>query len=169
MTGFRLPRVEPLDTHHDRSSFCCGEEALDQYIRNHVGQDTRRNLTSAFVAIEDPSGTMVGYYTLSAASFSRDDLPDELARKLPRYPIPAALIGRLAVDHRFQGQQYGKFLLLNAFERIMRASDAIAIHAMVVEAKDDKAAAFYAKYGFVTFSGQPRRLFLPLARLKARC
>jgi GNAT superfamily N-acetyltransferase len=169
MTGFRLPRVESLDIHHDRSTFCCGEEALDQYLRNHAGQDIRRNLTSVFVAVDDPSGQVIGYYTLSAASFSRDDLPEELARKLPRYPIPAALIGRLAVDRGFHGQQYGKFLLLNAFERVMRASDAIAIHAMVVEAKDDKAAAFYAKYGFVTFSGQPRRLFLPLARLKVRC
>jgi GNAT superfamily N-acetyltransferase len=169
MTGFRLPRVESLDIHHDRSIFCCGEEALDQYIRSHAGQDIRRNLTSVFVAVDDPGGQIIGYYTLSAASFNRDDLPEELARKLPRYPIPAALIGRLAVDRRFHGQQYGKFLLLNAFERVMRASDAIAIHAMVVEAKDDKAAAFYAKYGFITFSGQPRRLFLPLARLKARC
>ena len=169
MTGFRLPRVESLDIHHDRSIFCCGEEALDQYIRSHAGQDIRRNLTSVFVAVDDPGGQIIGYYTLSAASFNRDDLPEELARKLPRYPIPAALIGRLAVDRRFHGQQYGKFLLLNAFERVMRASDAIAIHAMVVEAKDDKAAAFYAKYGFIMFSGQPRRLFLPLARLKARC
>lgn len=168
MTDFRVPQIEPLNDQHDRASFNCGEDALDAYIKTQASQDIRRNLTSVFVATDGPGKTIIGYYTLSAASFCRDDLPDEVARKLPRYPIPAALIGRLAIDKRFQGQNYGRFLLINAFERVMLTSDAIAIHAMIVEAKDDRATAFYRKYGFVPFSGQSRRLFLPLARLKTR-
>lgn len=111
---------------------------------------------------------MTGYYTLSAISFARNDMPTEAARRLPRYPIPAALIGRLAVDQRFQGRNYGKFLLINAFERVLRASESIAIHALVVEAKGEAAAAFYARYGFQQLSGSSRRLFLPLTRLKAQ-
>lgn len=166
MTEFRVPRVEPLAAHHDRKVFSCGEKALDDYLRTQAGQDARRNVTSAFVAIGDATEAIIGYYTLSAASFSRDDIPEELARKLPRYPIPAALIGRLAVDRRFQGRGYGRFLLINALDRIMRASEALAIHAVVVEAKNEQAASFYRSYGFQAFSRHTRRLFVPLARLK---
>ncbi len=165
MTDFFVPSVQPLDPQHDRDTFFCGETALDDYLKNHASQDTRRKVTSVFVAAGDPPTKIIGYYTLSAASFSRDELPAALARKLPHYPIPAALIGRLAVDQHFQGLNYGKFLLLNAFERVMRANEVLAIHAMVVEAKNEKAAAFYKRYGFESFSGHSRRLFLPLAKL----
>jgi len=168
MTDFLVPSVLPLGPHHDRGTFSCGETALDDYLKNHAGQDTRRNVTSVFVAAGDPSTTIIGYYTLSAASFSRDELPAALARKLPHYPIPAALIGRLAVDRRFQGRNYGKFLLINAFERVMRANEALEIHALVVEAKSDSAVAFYKRYGFELFAGHSRRLFLPLAKLTPR-
>lgn len=164
MTDFRVPSILPLNPHHDRTAFSCGEKALDDYLRNHAGQDTRRNVAGVFVAVGDPPATIIGYYTLSAASFSRDDLPKALARKLPHYPIPAALIGRLAVDRRFQGQNYGKFLLINAFERVMRANEDMAIHALVVEAKNEKVVAFYERYGFELFSGHSRRLFLPLTK-----
>ncbi|OHC73365.1 MAG: hypothetical protein A3G18_12505 [Rhodospirillales bacterium RIFCSPLOWO2_12_FULL_58_28] len=168
MTDFRVPSVLPLGPHHDRGTFSCGEKALDDYLQNHAGQDMRRNVSSVFVAVGEPSATIIGYYTLSATSFSRNDLPEALARKLPHYPIPAALIGRLAVDRRFQGRNYGKFLLINAFERVMRANESLAIHALVVEAKNEKAISFYERYGFELFSGHSQRLFLPLAKLMPR-
>jgi ribosomal protein S18 acetylase RimI-like enzyme len=168
MTAFQVPNILPLDPRHDRSAFFCGEKALDDYLRNHASQDARRNVASVFVAAGEPSETIIGYYTLSAASFNRDELPAALARKLPHYPIPAALIGRLAVDRRFQGRNFGKFLLINTFARIMRANEALAIHAVVVEAKNEKAAAFYQAYGFEPFSEHSRHLFLPLARIAPR-
>ena len=101
MTEFRAPRVELLSAQHDRSSFTCGISALDDYFQNQAGQDARRAVTRVYVAVDEMTGAIVGFYTLSATSIAWLDIPGHLARKLPRYPIPAALIGRLAVDRSF--------------------------------------------------------------------
>ena len=154
--------IEPLGPHHDRASFSCREPALDSYIRRQASQDARRRIAQVFVAAGEATGGIAGYYTLSAASFEKDDLPAELAKRLPHYPVPAAVIGRLAVDHRSQGRGLGETLLLDAIRRVVRASAAIAVYAIVVDAKDDRANAFYERYGFRSFPSTPRRLFLPL-------
>ena len=101
-------------------------------------------------------------YTLSAASFEKDDLPAVLARRLPHYPVPAAVIGRLAVDLRSQGWGLGEILLLDAIHRVVRAGDTIGVYAVVVDALHDRAGAFYERYGFTPFQSEPLRLFLPL-------
>lgn len=157
-----LLTVEPFTQHHDRTSFSCGEPSLDHYIRQQASQDARRRVTRVFVVTRDPSQRITGYYTLSAASFEKGDLPDELAKRLPHYPVPAAVIGRLAVDLRSQGTGLGEALLLDAIHRIVRASDTIGVYAIVVDALHDRASAFYEKYGFVPFPSQPLRLYLPL-------
>ena len=154
--------IEPLGSHHDRAAFSCGEPALDAYIRRQASQDARRRVAQVFVAVAGRSGETAGYYTLSAASFEKDDLPAELARQLPHYPVPAAVIGRIAVDHRNQGRGIGEILLLDAIRRVVRASNAIGVYAIVVDAKNDRARAFYERYGFRTFPSTSRRLFLPL-------
>lgn len=155
--------IEPLGPHHDRASFSCGEPALDTYIRRQASQDARRRVAQVFVAeLADRPGKIVGYYTLSAASFEKHDLPAELAKRLPHYPVPSAVIGRLAIDLRSQGQGLGEVLLLDAIRRVVRASDAIGVYAVVVDAKNDRAVAFYRRYGFLSFPFTPRRLFLPL-------
>ena len=154
--------IEPLGSHHDRAAFSCGEPALDAYIRRQASQDARRRVAQVFVAVAGRSGEIAGYYTLSAASFEKDDLPAELARRLPHYPVPAAVIGRLAVDHRNQGRGLGEILLLDAIRRVVRASDAIGVYAIVVDAKNDRARAFYERYGLSSFPSTSRRLFLPL-------
>lgn len=154
--------VEPLGKQHDRATFSCGEPDLDGYLRHQASQDVRRRATQVFVVTGDTSQKIAGYYTLSAMSFEKDMLPDELAKKLPHYPVPAALIGRLAVDNTCQGSGLGEFLLLDAIRRIICASLTIAVYAVVVDAKNDNIQAFYEKYGFTAFASLPRRLYIPL-------
>ena len=154
--------VEPLASHHDRASFSCGEPSLDRYIRRQASQDARRRVARVFVASGEPPTRVAGYYTLSAASFERDDLPAEVARRLPHYPVPAAVIGRLAVDLRSQGSGIGEVLLLDAIHRIVRAGDTIGVYAVVVDALHERAGAFYERYGFLPFPSRPLRLYLSL-------
>ena len=163
MTEFRAPRVELLSAQHDRSSFTCGISALDDYFQNQAGQDARRAVTRVYVAVDEMTGAIVGFYTLSATSIAWLDIPEHLARKLPRYPIPAALIGRLAVDRRFHKRKFGKYLLFNALDRIVALARQIALFAVVVDAKDKTAAEFYIRYGFQPLSDRGLRLLLPLA------
>ena len=154
--------VEPLASHHDRASFSCGEPSLDRYIRRQASQDARRRVARVFVAHARPPGRVGGYYTLSAASFEKDDLPAEVAGRLPHYPVPAAVIGRLAVDLRSQGSGLGEVLLLDAIRRVVRAGDTIGVYAVVVDALHERASAFYERYGFLPFPSRPLRLYLPL-------
>ena len=154
--------VEPLGPHHDRASFSCGEPSLDRYIRRQASQDARRRVARVFVASGEPPERIAGYYTLTAASFEKDDLPAEVARRLPHYPVPAAVIGRLAVDLRSQGSGLGEVLLLDAIHRIVRAGDTMGVYAVVVDALHERAGAFYERYGFLTFPSRPLRLYLPL-------
>lgn len=157
----RPPTIEPLGAQHDRTAFSCGEPTLDAYLQRQASQDVRRRVAQVFVAT-DGKGSIAGYYSLSAASFQRHDLPPALAKRLPHYPVPAAVLGRLAVDRGQQGRGLGEMLLLDAIRRVLWASRAVAIHAMVVDAKNERAQAFYERYGFRALASQPRRLFLPL-------
>lgn len=145
----------------DRSNFCCGSEPLDRYFKTQVGQDVRRRVSACYVALEKTTGRIAGYYTLSAADVPVSDLPAEISRRLPRYPsVPAARIGRLAIDRRFQGRRLGGALLLNAAMRALRSE--IAVFALVVDAKDDEAAAFYRHHGFSAFASNPLQLIVPI-------
>ena len=160
------PVVEPLGPHHDRASFACGEPALDTYLQRQASQDVRRRVAQVFVAVGDPPANIVGYYTLSAASFGKEELPPDLGARLPRYPVPAAILGRLAVARARQGRGLGEFLLLDAVRRVMRASAALAVYALIVDAKSERAARFYESYGFQPFATNRRRLFLPLQTME---
>ncbi|WP_296710858.1 GNAT family N-acetyltransferase [Tistrella sp.] len=160
-------QIAPRDSRvHDRSAFSCGAPALDRYIREHASQDVKRDVARVFVAMPAGTLTVCGYYSLSATSFRRDNLPAGQAKRLPGYPVPAALLGRLAVDDGMRGKGLGAFLLMDALNRILLATQTLAIHAVVIDAKDDAAAAFYRKYGFISFMGESRRLFLPMATIR---
>ena len=157
-------RVEPLGPHHDRISFASGVEPLDRYLRSQAGQDARKNMAAPFVLVL-PDGAVGGYYTLSATAVKLADLPDQTVRRLPRYPlVPATLLGRLAVDRRFQGRGYGRFLLADALCRIARSE--IASFAVIVDAKDEAARCFYERESFLPFADQPMKLFRPVADIK---
>jgi ribosomal protein S18 acetylase RimI-like enzyme len=154
--------IEPLGPHHDRAAFSCGEPALDAYLQRQASQDIRRRVAQVFVAIGEMPGKIAGYYSLSAASFEKNALPPEVGKRLPHYPVPAAVLGRLAVDRGQQGRGLGETLLLDAIRRVVRASAAMAVYALIVDAKNERAKTFYERYGFRTLPGEPRRLFLPL-------
>jgi GNAT superfamily N-acetyltransferase len=155
-----LIAVEPLGRRHERGAFTCGNPELDDWFRRRASQDEKRNLARVFVAVDDELG-VVGFYSLSTYTLAIEDLPDELARKLPRYDaIPAALIGRLARDERARGRGVGELLLADAVRRILGVGDTVAVLAIVVDAKDARAAEFYRAYGFQSFPDRPQRLFL---------
>lgn len=155
-------RIEPLEDRHDRAAFSCGVEPLDNYLRRQAGQDLRKRVAAVFVATPD-TRTVAGFYTLSAHLVNVGDLPAETARKLPRYPnLPATLLGRLAVSRDFRGQRLGEFLLMDALRRSLIHSAQVASVAVVVDAKDEAARAFYEHYGFIGLPDQPNRLFCPM-------
>jgi GNAT superfamily N-acetyltransferase len=139
--------------------------ALDRYFRQQAGQDSRRLFANCFVALEPDSGTIAGFYTLASTSIPLDAISDDLKRRLPRYPrLPAALIGRLAVDTRFKRQGLGTSLLIDAARRALHSDP--AVFAVVVNAKDESAASFYRRHEFLPFVGEPLTLYVPLVTLQ---
>ena len=163
MTDFQYLVIEPLNPTHARAGFQCGVEALDRYLKKQAKQDIKRGISRVFVATKpDNPKAVIGYYTLSTLSIELNRLPETLARKLPKHPVPAALIGRLAVNSSAQGQGVGKMLLADAIKRTLSVSDQIAIYTMIVDAINDTAKGFYEKFGFTRLSDDSPRLFLPL-------
>ena len=153
--------IAPLSPNHDKLAFSCGVDPLDRYLQTQATQDIRRRIANCFVATSANSNIIAGYYTFSAASVPMLDLPSETAKRLPRYPVvPAALIGRLAIDRQYRGRGLGAALLFDAIARAARADT--AIFAVLVDAKDDAAAAFYRHHGFQPFAARPLTLFLPI-------
>jgi ribosomal protein S18 acetylase RimI-like enzyme len=154
-------RIARLESGHDRTTFESGSEPLDRYFRHQITQDIRRRVAASFVALSQ-DGLIAGYYTLASASLLLADLPAATSKRLPRYPsVPAVRIGRLAVDRRFQGQGLGGALLADALERTARSE--IAAFSVVVDAKDESAAAFYRHHGFIPLPDSPLTFLLPLA------
>jgi len=153
--------IRALDAGIDTDGFCCGQGLLDEYIRSYATQDVKRGLARVFVAASEAEPRrLAGYFTLSAASVSAADLPQSLRRKLPRYPVPVALLGRLAVDSSFQGKGLGGILLADALLKVANATRVLAMAGMIVDAKDETAAAFYRHFGFLPLPGQPERMLL---------
>jgi GNAT superfamily N-acetyltransferase len=156
-------RIEPLDTSHDRTAFCAGVATLDEYLHRQAGQDARRRVAATFVLV-DAKGSILGYYTLSAYGIKLGALPNEVAKRLPRYPlIPATLLGRLAVSKDRRGQGLGRLLLMDALHRSWRSTKEVASVGVVVEALDETARAFYAHHEFIPLLDHDSRLFLPMA------
>lgn len=160
--------ISPLGRSHDRKSFDCGEHSLNEYLQQYASQDIKRRINKVFVASppEAPQ-QVIGYYGLSAGSLDANDLPEGLHRRLPRYPVPVVLLGRLAIAESHQGQGLGSILLADALQRIVLASQVMAVYAAVVDALDDHAAEFYQQFGFIPLPSQPLKLFLPMDSVAA--
>ncbi len=156
-------KIESLNASHQRKVFDCGDTDLNIYLRQYARQNVKHRINKVFVAtdINSPQ-TILGYYTLSAGSVRTNELPQEHQRRLPNYPVPIALLGRLAVDKNHQGQRLGTILLADAIQRVEKASEVMAVYAIVVDALNPSAVAFYRQFGFITFPGQSLKLFLPL-------
>jgi GNAT superfamily N-acetyltransferase len=159
--------IEPLGA-HDRTRFSCGAAALDLYLRAQASQDVKRLVASCFVLVETATNKIAGYYTLAATSISADELPADVLKRLPHYPVlPAALIGRLAIDQGFHRKGLGSTLIADAALRVLKGDT--KAFALIVAAKDENAAAFYRHEGFRFFTSRPMALFLPIATaLQAR-
>jgi len=161
--GVPAIRVEPLGRQHDRTAFRCGAESLDRYLKQQARQDADKRVAAPFVAIRPPDSRVLGYYTLSASVLTLTDLPERMARKLPRYPqLPVTMLGRLAVDQSSTGQGLGEHLLLDALHRSLVHAGQIAALAVVVDAKDEGAARFYSRYGFLPLQSRPLRMFVAM-------
>ena len=161
MTAHGL-RIELLSQSHGRAGFSSGNDDLDRYFRERAGQDQRRRRSAVFVLYDIANHAVAGYYTLSACQIESGALPNELAKRLPRRPLPATLIGRLATDLRYRGRELGGLLLVNALSQAAKASRGIGSMAVIVDAKDDQVRGFYEHYGFQRFADDPYRLFLPM-------
>lgn len=157
-------RLASLDAAHDRTTFYSGSAPLDRYLREQVTQDIRRRVSACFVALADGQ-RIAAYYTLASASVLLTDLPASMGKKLPRYPtVPTVRMRRLAVDQAYKGLGLGGALLADALARAARAE--IAAYALMVDAKDGAAAAFYRHHGFIPLQDSPHTLFLPLETVR---
>ena len=156
-----------LDSKHDRESFSCGKELLDNYFKRQAKQDVKRKLSACFVLVDKETDKISGYYTLSSNSISNDLIPDHFKKKLPNsyLSIPTILLGRLAIDKEFQGKGIGKILLIDSLKRCFDASDLIGAFAVIVDPLDKEAERFYEKYGFIKLPDSGK-LFLPMQTIK---
>lgn len=137
--------------------------ALNTYIAQQAGQDEKRNVSRTFMYLED--GMLLGYYTLANTSVALDELSEEQARKMPRYPMPAAMLSRLAVDQRMQRKGLGQHLMADFFRRIYTVSKHSGVAFIVVDAKDEQAAKYYRELMFIPSKHNPLRLLLSTATI----
>ena len=148
---------------YDRAGFNSGEPALDEFLRKYASQQCSRGVTSVFVLVDDAQPSKIlGFYTLSAAQLEAAELSRAEQAKLPRYPIPCFRLGRLARDVGSRGAGLGDVLMGLALERCRKARLSVAAYALLVDAKNAGAKAFYERYGFVAFADTPMRLYLPI-------
>ncbi len=148
----------------DRSDFLCASAPLDCYFRNQATQDVRRRVAACYIATDVATGKVAGFYTLSAADIPVTDIAPDIKRKLPRYPtIPAARIGRLAVDQRYRRKKLGSVPLADAATRAAKSE--VAILAIVVDAEDAAAEVFYRHHGFVACGSLAGKLLAPIQSL----
>lgn len=149
-----------------RGFFSCGEKALEEYLKTRARKEMDHRIAVVYVLYDAVEERIAGYYTLSSLSV---ELPEDTRRGLAKYPeYPATLIGRLAVDDGYQGRGLGKRLLLDALGRALAGSRTVASYAVITDAKNDRAQAFYSRYGFLPLStaGSERRLFLPMGTVE---
>lgn len=157
-------RYDPAD--HEVAEFACGEASLDRWLQRYAGQGERRDATRTFVATDEHSAVS-GYYTLVAGHLKHSEATEGVSKGLSRhFPIPVAILARLAVDERHQGRGLGARLLADALERVCRAAQEVAVRAVVVHAISDAAAGFYESFGFRALSAAPRTLMVTLAELR---
>ena len=151
--------VERLTEKHDRASFDCGQSSLNDYLQRSARQNAELHLGRTDVLVVPSRTKIEGYYTISSGSVAREDLPE---KRLPRYPVPVVLMGRLAVDRQAQGRGYGEWLLQDALKRSAQVAQHLGIYAVVVDALNEQAQNFYRKYGFTETVDDPMRLYLPI-------
>ena len=159
------PRIAKLAVSHDPTSFDCGNEALNRFIKLHAIPGQRASISQTYVAATEAD--IAGYYTLVVGHVTHDEAPERLAKGLPRHPVPVIILARLAVDQSWQGKGLGAALVVDAMRRVLQAADIAGVRAMVVHAKDETAQQFYEHLGFVRFPEKPLTLYRLLKDIRA--
>lgn len=163
----RIWVVEPFEkSRHDRHGFDCGVPALNDWLATKVSQYEKKDLARTYVLVERGQNQVRGYYALSTHTVVYEALPADQAKGLPHIDLPVLLIGRLAIDVSIRGQRLGEYLLTDALRRAEYLSRRIGIRAVEVDAINDAAHAFYARYGFVSLKDDPRHLLLPMSAIR---
>lgn len=157
-------RIVALEATHRRDDFDCGDAALNDFLRRYARQQQERDFSRTYVVLGDDAITVTGFVSVSAAQVGTSSLPGRL--KLPRYPVPALRIGRLAVDRRAQGRSLGRELIRFGLNLSLELAGRVGIYAVVIDAKNEAAREFYERLGFVRFRDSPLSLFLPIATLR---
>ena len=159
--------TENLKPEHRKKEFSCGKEMLDNYLHKQVNQDIKRKLSACFVLNDSETNLIKGYYTLANNSISQELIPNKFQKKLPKSytSIPTTLLGRLAVDNRFQGKGVGNILLIDALKRSYDISKSIGSFAVIVDPLDKDAENFYKKYGFIILPDSGK-MFLPMNTIR---
>jgi GNAT superfamily N-acetyltransferase len=160
-------REEAIGKKHDRSAFDCGEAEMNEYLRRYARQNHESGGVKTFLAVsESDTKTILGFYSLSPASIIYSRTPEIVRRGLGRYDVPAFRLARLAVDGRVQGQGLGGQLLLAAGRRCVLAAAEIGGVVMLIDAKNERVAKWYASYGAISLLDQPLSLVLPLTMVE---
>jgi GNAT superfamily N-acetyltransferase len=157
---------EPIDKKHDRDTFDCGEEALNEFLRRYARKSHELGGAKTFLAIDDADDkTILGFYSLSPASVNYARTPDIIRRGLARHNVPGFRLARLAVDRRLQGRGLGGQLLLAAGRRCLLAAAEVGGVVLLIDAKTERVAGWYASYGAIPLMDAPLTLLLPLATI----
>ena len=158
---------EPVNKKHDRGAFDCGEEALNEFVRRYARKSHDLGGAKTFLAIDDADQTILGFYSLSPASVDYARTPEIIRRGLAGHEAPGFRLARLAVDRRLQRHGIGGQLLLAAGRRCLLASAEVGGVVLVIDAKNERVAGWYASYGAVPLRDAPLSLLLPLATMEA--
>jgi len=167
LSAFLTRPIEPGDL---GQGFDCGVVELNDFFERHALSNHERGIGKTFVLAGDEPPGIRGFYTLSITTIAAAELPRRMRQRLPRYPIPCALIGRLAVDKGAQGKQWGLRLLLDALSRLVLAGEQVGGFAVVVDAKAEATQAFYERFGFIVLesaAAYPRRMLINMERVRA--
>jgi ribosomal protein S18 acetylase RimI-like enzyme len=154
--------VERLSNSHNRGDFSCGNDALDNFLKNLAGQYEKRHLGRTFVAVEPGQKKVFGYHTSATGSLALDALPAAARKGLPKHPLPTVHLGRLAIDRSCQGKRLGETLLFHFLHSALAAATNLGVFAVDVRATDETAARFYVKYGFILLEDVPLHYFLAM-------
>ena len=159
---------EPIRKKHDRESFDCGEEALNDFLRRYARRSHELGVSKTFLADEDSENkTVLGYYIVCHDSVDYARTPEVVSRGLARYDVPGFRLARLAVNRKAQGHGMGGQLLLAAGRRCLLASAEVGGVVLVIDAKNEWVAGWYASYGAIPLLDAPLSLLLPLATIEA--
>lgn len=158
--------IQPLAAEHVRTEFDCGQPKLNEFLRTLAGQYERKGVGKTYVLVLKDEKVVVGYYTLAASHLDLGRLPAKLAKKLPKHPVPVVLLGRLAIDQRFQGKGHGSDLLIDASLRCLKVAQEIGVFALATVAIDEQAMGFYSRFGFESSDDQPLTMFISTETLR---